>query len=307
MKYTSAIVLQADAFAENAHRGQFRKYTGAPYITHPRRVAEDVSRLPNVFDAMICAALLHDVVEDCGVHCDTITAWFGIGIGTLVGELTNVSKLTGAGRVACKEMDRQRLTKVSVSARRIKLLDRIDNLEEMSGATYKFLLIYVWESELLLRALKGTDMELEKRLRAIIDFFLREWAVAPNGNYQMITEQIKPAQEMLATAALNVHKSAVLRKIAGNLNPWNSIRLDESVWKEVFKDETPSWRDVLLIETLRTGCKVYADKLDAEASEFATRAANILSGKRDLVAMPISPSEEQQMQAIEDAAETDSE
>lgn len=63
-------VVIADTVAERAHAGQFDK-AGLPYITHPRRVAENADRLARILfprfpvsDA-IAVALLHDVLEDC--------------------------------------------------------------------------------------------------------------------------------------------------------------------------------------------------------------------------------------------------
>ena len=53
-------------FAEVAHAGQQRKYIGTPYITHPVAVARLVMRFEHD-EAMVMAALLHDVEEDCGI------------------------------------------------------------------------------------------------------------------------------------------------------------------------------------------------------------------------------------------------
>ena len=56
------LVTKAALFAEKAHRGQLRKYTGEPYIVHPAEVAKIVSTLPEATDALICVAWLHDVI-----------------------------------------------------------------------------------------------------------------------------------------------------------------------------------------------------------------------------------------------------
>ena len=57
------IVERAREFATQAHEGQVRKYTGVPYIVHPIEVMEIVCTVEHD-DAMLAAALLHDVVED---------------------------------------------------------------------------------------------------------------------------------------------------------------------------------------------------------------------------------------------------
>ena len=57
------LVIKADTFADLSHSGQVRKYTGEPYIVHPREVATLVSTVAHTPE-MLAAALLHDVVED---------------------------------------------------------------------------------------------------------------------------------------------------------------------------------------------------------------------------------------------------
>ena len=61
-------IKRAYAFAAELHEGQFR-VSGEPYIMHPVSVAEIVAQLGLDTDS-ICAALLHDTVEDCGTLVD---------------------------------------------------------------------------------------------------------------------------------------------------------------------------------------------------------------------------------------------
>jgi len=64
-------------YAEEAHKGQVRKYTGEPYINHPVAVARIVAGVTDDCE-MICAALLHDVIEDCGkTWQDLVDVGFG--------------------------------------------------------------------------------------------------------------------------------------------------------------------------------------------------------------------------------------
>lgn len=58
-------IIQAAQFAAQAHQGQARKYTGRPYIEHPGRVAARVMVLRDVAEPVVCAAWMHDVLEDC--------------------------------------------------------------------------------------------------------------------------------------------------------------------------------------------------------------------------------------------------
>ena len=58
------MVNKAIRFAVNAHEGQCRKGTERPYILHPIEVASIVARMTDDQE-VICAAVLHDTVEDC--------------------------------------------------------------------------------------------------------------------------------------------------------------------------------------------------------------------------------------------------
>lgn len=80
------LVYNAYDLAERAHRGQ-RRRSGDPYITHPVEVATIVAGHGGSA-AAICAALLHDVIEDAHVRPSSLHAEFGPEIGTAVETLT---------------------------------------------------------------------------------------------------------------------------------------------------------------------------------------------------------------------------
>lgn len=156
---------RAKAFAESAHEGQFRKYTGQPYFSHPARVAAEVFRM-GFQSQMVAAAFLHDVVEDCGVWIETIESEFGLPVASLVFELTNKTKEMKLPRAERKRIDRQFLRYASPQAKIIKLIDRIDNLSEMDGAPQDFKLLYSRESILLADVIGHVHPDLEVRLRS---------------------------------------------------------------------------------------------------------------------------------------------
>lgn len=165
------LIIEAAQFAARAHAGQMRKYNGSPYITHPMRVAGRLCLLPCADEIEVAAAWLHDVIEDCGVKpidFETELGLRGVSIASLVVELTNPSKGSTLPRKERKKMDREHIANASYAARVIKLIDRIDNLQEMTGCGDDFLAVYKNESALLLGALDGTDKELEAELAALI-------------------------------------------------------------------------------------------------------------------------------------------
>lgn len=83
-KYNLEKITKAYEYANDLHRGQFR-VSGDPYISHPIAVAEIVAGLELDTDS-ICAALLHDTVEDCAEKTDLkeIEKLFGENVALLV-------------------------------------------------------------------------------------------------------------------------------------------------------------------------------------------------------------------------------
>lgn len=168
--------------AHEAHDGQFRKYNNQPYISHPKRVYEDVSwYLPTPEPLpmsqrllMAKAAWLHDVLEDCPqITKERIINEVDEETYNLILELTNPSKGSKEPRAVRKQMDRDHLKHVSWEAKIIKLLDRAANLSDLesdfvgnlaTGPDKGFLSTYAAESRLLLECLKDTDEQLEKLL-----------------------------------------------------------------------------------------------------------------------------------------------
>lgn len=67
---------KAIEFARKAHEGSFRKGNNQPYIFHPLEVLSLVSLMSND-DEILCAAVLHDTVEDTDVSGDDIKREFG--------------------------------------------------------------------------------------------------------------------------------------------------------------------------------------------------------------------------------------
>lgn len=170
-------IIQVAQFAKKAHGKQLRRFTGTPYILHPARVASRVTLLDNATEDMVCAAWLHDVVEDCPVKLDQIEQEFGNDVGILVWELTNPSKGKHLPREEQKELDRRHLRLVSNQAKCVKLIDRIDNLGEADNAPDDWFIRYLRESRLLLDVLKGSCEELENELNFKINTYGRKFGL----------------------------------------------------------------------------------------------------------------------------------
>jgi (p)ppGpp synthase/HD superfamily hydrolase len=104
-----ALIDWAYTFAERCHMGQLRR-SGDPYITHCVEVAIIVAGIDPTVE-MICAALLHDVVEDSDTTIATLAREFGSDVAHLV------------GRLAAPDITRESDHRVHV----LKLADRLHN------------------------------------------------------------------------------------------------------------------------------------------------------------------------------------
>lgn len=77
---------EAIEFASKAHEGQFRKGTRRPYIVHPVEVAEIVATM-TADEEIICAAVLHDTIEDCKeVTEEILKLRFGERVASIVAQ-----------------------------------------------------------------------------------------------------------------------------------------------------------------------------------------------------------------------------
>ena len=165
------LVQKAKEFATQAHEGQVRKYTGVPYIVHPIEVMEIVSTVEHD-DAMLAAALLHDVVEDTVHTIEDIQQEFGDDVAALVADLTDVSKLEDGNRRARKAKDRAHSGAASDRAQTIKLADLISNSTDIVKNDPTFAKLYTREKLLLLGVLtRGNNILLARALRLVADYY----------------------------------------------------------------------------------------------------------------------------------------
>lgn len=153
---------EALEFARKAHEGQQRKYTNEPYIEHPKRVAGIVRTVPHS-EEMICAAYLHDVVEDTPVSHEDIEKRFGKKVAKLVHELTDEfmkENYPGLNRKERKKRETKRQAEISPEAKTIKLADVIDNTRDIIKNDKDFARRYIPEMEALVEALQGGNFKL---------------------------------------------------------------------------------------------------------------------------------------------------
>lgn len=129
------IIERAYRFAKMAHKG-VRRRSGEPYILHPIAVAKIASQEIGLGSSSICAALLHDVVEDTEYTAEDIRQQFGKKIAELVTGLTKISGgIFGDKASAQAENFRKLLLTMSEDIRvvLIKMADRLHNMRTLSS------------------------------------------------------------------------------------------------------------------------------------------------------------------------------
>ena len=158
-------VLRAARFTADAHRNQRRKDADAtPYINHPLALAECLVSEGGVTDPVVlCAALLHDTVEDCGVTRDELAQRFGEAVAAIVMEVTDDKALPKAER---KRLQIEHAGTASPAARLVKLADKIANLRDLAASppqdwdAERIRAYFHWAAAVVAK-LRGTNVALE--------------------------------------------------------------------------------------------------------------------------------------------------
>jgi guanosine-3',5'-bis(diphosphate) 3'-pyrophosphohydrolase len=126
-------ILDALAFAAHKHRAQRRKDVEAsPYINHPIMLARVLANEAGIDEAQVlCAALLHDTIEDTETTYDEIEERFGPHIADIVAEVTDDKNLSKAER---RQFQIEHAPGLSREARLVKLADKICNLRDVAAS-----------------------------------------------------------------------------------------------------------------------------------------------------------------------------
>lgn len=131
MKGELALLFKALAFAAHKHRDQRRKDADAsPYINHPIALADVLVNEAGVADVeVLCAALLHDTVEDTATTHEELVDAFGSRIARIVAEVTDDKRLPKAER---KRLQVEHAPHISREAKLVKLADKLVNLRDVA-------------------------------------------------------------------------------------------------------------------------------------------------------------------------------
>ena len=152
-KYPRAV--DALRFAALKHLGQVRKYTGEPYVYHCLDVMQRLYILYGMFgleppEDMLCAAALHDTVEDTETTYSELEAAFGPDITGMVFWLTDVSDHSWGNRALRKRIEAERINWAPDEARIIKTCDIGSNTTSIVAHDAKFAKTYLPEKQRVL-------------------------------------------------------------------------------------------------------------------------------------------------------------
>lgn len=120
---------RATHFAIRCHNGQHRKGSGAPYISHPMAVASLVLEYGGT-ETQAIAALLHDVIEDCGITHARIARMFGQAVARIVFECSDYFGPAGQPKPPWRERKERyvaHLASAHVSTLLVSAADKLHN------------------------------------------------------------------------------------------------------------------------------------------------------------------------------------
>jgi len=162
-------VIEAILFASEKHKGQVRRGSKLPYVTHPIIVSELLRKYKGDskhITSLVCAAILHDVLEDTDATIQEIVEKFGDMTASLVIELTSNDELIEF--YGKNEFLIQKMLKMTSYALVIKLCDRLSNILDGPKPAYlndTKVMIDTLEAELdLTRTEKAIIIEIRKVL-----------------------------------------------------------------------------------------------------------------------------------------------
>jgi len=160
---------KAWVFAQEAHKGVSRKFSGDPYFEHVRKVFKLVKKV-DTRKTLGAAALLHDTLEDCPqVTYEILVENFGKEVADIVKELTSKEDLIDAMGKADYLLDK--MATMSDDALTVKLCDRLQNLSDHFSASDKFRKKYYEETKYIVDSLKA-NRQLNKSQITVINLII---------------------------------------------------------------------------------------------------------------------------------------
>lgn len=182
------------------HGEQKRKYTNDPYIVHPVEVMQFL-QLFTKDEAVLIAAVLHDVVEDTPATVEEVRAIFGDDVASLVFGMSEPEVPAGTNRGQRKEIYRLHLKKQCWRTKMIKFGDIYSNTKDIAMHDPDFAVVYLAEIQrtidsiddpripLLLRVMVKEQVKLAKLY--VDQFQANKKLIKKLSNIRTITDTMK--------------------------------------------------------------------------------------------------------------------
>jgi (p)ppGpp synthase/HD superfamily hydrolase len=161
----------AFSFADELHKGQFRKGSGAPYITHPVSAYRILRKLKIKDREILTATILHDTLEDTPTTYNEIKKEFGTAVADLVKEVTSMDKMLQI--MGKPNYLADKMIKMSDKALTIKLADRYHNIIDMKSSSKGFIEKTLNQTYFILKRLRN-DRNLNKNHKKLISLINKE-------------------------------------------------------------------------------------------------------------------------------------
>lgn len=201
------LVVRATGLASQAHRDAVRD-EGTPYICHVLRVALILVEELGITDPeLVCAAALHDVLEDGQeITFQQLRATFGERVARIVHCLTDEFKHSGLPRAERKELYLERFAQADEDCLLLKLCDRLDNLRSLPYSPNREKREYMKrETETYLRPLLAGKSGVFSTLEELLAEALKELDMFDSTNLDSYCtalrrcRDVRPDYELLAT------------------------------------------------------------------------------------------------------------
>lgn len=127
-------IQKAYVFSAKVHKGQVRR-SGEPYLSHPLAVAALLAEM-HTDVASICAALLHDAVEDTNTTVEDVAALLGPEVASLVDGVTKITQISATTKTAQQAENMRKMILAMANDIRVLLIKLGDRLHNMRTLGY---------------------------------------------------------------------------------------------------------------------------------------------------------------------------
>ena len=238
------LITKAFNFARQAHKG-VRRHSGEPYIMHPLAVAHIVCKEIGLGSTSICAALLHDVVEDTDYTVEDIRNLFGDKIAGIVDGLTKISGgVFGTQASEQAENFKKLLLTMSEDIRviLIKIADRLHNMRTLefmqTNKQYKIAgeTLYIYAPIAYRLGLSRIKTELENlsfKYEYPEEYARIEKKIEKTQNERDIlyNEFTQPICEQLDAMGLKYH---IIGRVKSPYSIWNKMQKKHVAFEDIF-------------------------------------------------------------------------